>query len=74
MMNWTQWSLNTVLTYTIVITNFGPNDAYNVVITDTLPNGTSFEAAPVGCTAVVNQIVCTIGTIAVDKWLSLWLP
>lgn len=30
------------LTYTVVVTNLGPSDAQGVVITDTLPTGTSF--------------------------------
>ena len=34
-----------MLTYTLVVTNEGPRDAHNVVISDTLPDGTAFVTA-----------------------------
>jgi uncharacterized repeat protein (TIGR01451 family) len=50
------------LTYTIVVTNYGPSDAQNVVITDTLPADVAFVAAP-GCSLSGSDVVCTLGTI-----------
>ncbi len=50
------------LTYTIVVTNYGPSDAQNVVITDTLPADVAFVAAP-GCTLTGSDVVCNLGTI-----------
>ena len=38
-----------VLTYTLYIDNAGPDDATGVFIMDTLPSGSSFVAASVGC-------------------------
>lgn len=52
-----------LLTYTIIVTNSGPSDAANVVITDTLPNGTTPYTLPAGCISQANQIVCTLGTV-----------
>ena len=33
------------LTYTLVVTNNGPDDASSIVVTDTLPSGTTFAGA-----------------------------
>ncbi|MEZ4868798.1 MAG: SdrD B-like domain-containing protein [Caldilineaceae bacterium] len=51
------------LTYTIIITNYGPSNAQNVVITDTLSNDVTLVSAT-GCTPSGNQIICNFGTIA----------
>lgn len=53
----------TTLTYTIVVTNYGPSDAQNVVITDTLTADVTFVSAN-GCTLNGSQVVCNFGTIA----------
>lgn len=53
----------TTLTYTIVVTNYGPSDAQNVVITDTLTADVTFVSAN-GCTLNGSQVVCAFGTIA----------
>lgn len=52
-----------LLTYTIIVTNSGPSDAANVVITDTLPSGAMAYALPLGCTNQANSIICTLGTV-----------
>lgn len=53
------------LTYTIYITNNGPNAAFNVVITDTLPAGTTFVGATTGCIPIGNLVVCHLSTLTV---------
>ena len=55
------------LTYTFVVTNNGPGDAANVVVTDPLPAGARFQSASLGqgTYAVVNgQLVLSLGSIA----------
>ncbi len=55
------------LTYTLVATNNGPDDATGVVIDDTLPAGTTFESADPGCTPSGTATVvvrCAIGNLA----------
>ena len=52
------------LLYQIVVSNSGPSDAQNVVITDTLPVSTTLVGAGVGCSPAGNQVVCSAGTLA----------
>ncbi|NOZ29074.1 MAG: DUF11 domain-containing protein [Chloroflexi bacterium] len=52
------------LTYKISVTNRGPEDATQVVVTDTLPAGVTFDDAGPDCTRSGNQIVCTVGSLA----------
>jgi uncharacterized repeat protein (TIGR01451 family) len=61
----------TNLTYTIVVTNHGPQPAVNVVINDLLPPGTTLVNASAGCTPVGSGIVCTIGTINVGATVTI---
>ncbi len=52
------------LTYTLLITNTGPSPATAVVVTDTLPAGTSFVSGA-GCDAsAAPVIVCAVGSLA----------
>ncbi len=53
------------LTYTIYITNNGPSDAFNVVITDTLPAATTFVGATPGCIPFGNLVVCHLTPLTV---------
>jgi uncharacterized repeat protein (TIGR01451 family) len=59
------------LTYTLTITNAGPSDALNVVVTDTLPAGTTFYTASTsldsGCTETTGQVECQLGTVSADQ-------
>jgi uncharacterized repeat protein (TIGR01451 family) len=56
------------LTYTVTVTNGGPNPADAVQVTDTLPTGVTFvsAASSQGSCTGTTTVVCTIGTIAVS--------
>ena len=51
----------TNFTYTIAITNNGPDDASNVTVTDTLPAGVSLVSTSIPCTNTTGTLTCTIG-------------
>ncbi len=52
-------------TWTIDLENNGPSDALNVVVTDTLPAGVTFNAGASDprCVAAGAVVTCTIGTL-----------
>jgi uncharacterized repeat protein (TIGR01451 family)/CSLREA domain-containing protein len=51
------------LTYTITVTNRGPDAATNVVVTDTLPSGVTFVSASPGCVHAAGVVTCNLGNI-----------
>ncbi len=54
------------VTYTIVVTNDGPDDSLGAVVRDTLPVSATFISASPGCDAPVGGVVtCTLGAMAV---------
>jgi uncharacterized repeat protein (TIGR01451 family) len=55
---------STNFSYTLTVTNLGPNSAAAVTVTDTLPTGVTFVSATAGCTAVGLQVTCAVGTMA----------
>lgn len=54
------------ITYTIRVTNSGPGDAANVVVTDVIPSGTAFVSATPsqGSCSGTSTVTCALGTIA----------
>ena len=55
------------LTYTIFVTNAGPNPAANVIVTDDLPNGLDFVSATASagsCDHKGRKVTCNLGTVA----------
>lgn len=56
------------VTYSIIITNNGPNPATGVQLIDTLPTASAFVSATAsqgaGCTRVGQTLTCNVGTIA----------
>jgi uncharacterized repeat protein (TIGR01451 family) len=59
------------LTYTITVTNNGPDAAANVVVTDTLPSGVTFVSASPGCVHAAGVVTCNLGTIAVGDSVTI---
>src|SRR5258708_1885142 len=54
---------NRNITYTITVSNAGPSDATDVVVTDTLPAQVTLVSAPSFCTGT-TVLVCNIGTLS----------
>lgn len=52
------------ITWTITVTNNGPNPSTGATLTDTLPAGVTFESASSGCANAAGVVTCTLGTIA----------
>jgi uncharacterized repeat protein (TIGR01451 family) len=62
-------AVNGTLTYTIQVTNLGPQNATGVTVTDSLPNHTTFLSATTSsgkCDRQGNRVVCDIGNLAAD--------
>lgn len=52
------------ITYTIVVTNAGPDTSNGAQLIDTLPAGLSFVSASPGCAETSGTVVCAVGTLA----------
>ena len=52
------------LTYTLMVTNQGPNAAPGTHILDTLPAGVTFVGASAGCVQSAGLVDCDLGTLA----------
>ncbi len=50
-------------TYTLTLTNTGPDTAQNTVITDTLPPGVSYVSNTAGCTVSGQTLTCNLGEV-----------
>jgi uncharacterized repeat protein (TIGR01451 family) len=62
------------LTWSVSVTNNGPDTAPNVVVTDTLPAQVSYLTnnltPPAGCTAVGQTVTCSLGDMANGQTVS----
>lgn len=63
---------NGEVNYTIAVHNYGPSDASEVIVTDTLPSGSTLAADPAGtgwdCSATSGQTVsCTLSTLTAGQ-------
>jgi uncharacterized repeat protein (TIGR01451 family) len=60
---------NGALTYTIKVSNFGPDTATNVVVTDKLAGGLGYVSATSTagkCSLKGNKVTCAVGDLAAD--------
>jgi uncharacterized repeat protein (TIGR01451 family) len=58
-------------TYTIGVTNLGPEPAYNVVLTDLLSTNVAFTSASPGCVYTNGSVTCALGTIPINGGTNL---
>ncbi len=58
-------AVNTDLTYSLTVTNGGPQTATAVVLSDTVPAGASFVSASAGCiyAAATSNVSCDLGNL-----------
>jgi uncharacterized repeat protein (TIGR01451 family) len=62
-------NVGATLTYTIQVTNLGPQGATNVTVTDRLPSRTDFISASTtsgSCDRKGKEVTCSIGNLAAD--------
>src|SRR6185436_4404628 len=52
------------LTYTVTVTNRGPESATSVTLTDLLPASVNFVSASSGCGNLLGVVTCDLGTLA----------
>lgn len=59
-------NLGSTSSYTLNVSNAGPQAASNVVVTLTVPIGASFVSAPTGCSFNSNIVSCTVDTLVIN--------
>jgi uncharacterized repeat protein (TIGR01451 family) len=57
-----------IMTYTIVVTNNGPDAAVNAIVADAAPPGLTFEGASAPCS---TGFPCALGTLAADATVTI---
>ncbi len=67
----TSASPGSTVTYTLTVTNAGPQTATNVITTISLPTGSSYISGSAGCSATATTITCMSGVIANGGSVSL---
>jgi uncharacterized repeat protein (TIGR01451 family) len=62
------------VTFTITVTNRGPDAAAGVVITDQLPAGLTLASVPPACSFDGTNVTCPVGGLAVGASVSVEVP
>jgi len=57
-------AVNADLTYSLTVTNNGPQTATAVTLSDTLPAGASFVSASAGCLYAAGSVNCDLGSLS----------
>jgi uncharacterized repeat protein (TIGR01451 family) len=60
-----------LITYTLVISNHGPDTAVGVTVTDTLPTQVSYVSDDAGCTQVAGTVTCALGSMAAGSAVTI---
>jgi uncharacterized repeat protein (TIGR01451 family)/fimbrial isopeptide formation D2 family protein len=61
------------VTYTLVVTNNGPDTAKNVVVNDDLPAGEKYVSNTASCTLVSQEVTCKLSELANGKEFTIRL-
>jgi len=61
----------TPLTYTLTVTNEGPNPANQPRVTQALPAGVAFQNATTSCTPAGATLICDLAAMAVDDTITV---
>ncbi len=60
------------LTYSLTVTNDGPDAVPNVRVTDTLPEGTEYVSDDAGCDESPTRVLtCDLGTLSDDETVEI---
>ena len=60
-------TFGSVITYTVTVTNHGPNPASAVQLTQTLPANGIYTGTVTGCTGSSDSVACAVGALAVNE-------
>ncbi len=63
--------INAQQTFTLEVTNNGPDDATGVTVVDNLPAGMTFVSASGGCVEVAGVVTCSIGGLSASASTSV---
>jgi uncharacterized repeat protein (TIGR01451 family) len=59
------------ITYTLTVSNAGPDGATGVTVVDTLPISVTFVSASAGCTEDDGVVTCAVGDLAADETVEI---